>query len=276
MAINRQLGHLLYKTGVAGTTSDLKALECFWRAEEHFFKLSKEDNAVARTWAENAVAVDPNFAGAWVLIGFTHLNDAAYTWGNAPSQSMKLAEECAQKALSLNDSYAAAHALMGQLRRFQGRYDEAVRYGEKAVAINPNNSTMMVLLAFNLLSVGRFDESVALVKTAMRICPYYPAFYLNVLALPYVLAGRYREAIEVCELMLDRSRKGEINPFFAHLILAEAYAGLGQIDKAKNQAGEVLKVKPNFSMESEKFLAAYKDPAYKERHFALLRKAGLK
>lgn len=65
-------------------------------------------------------------------------------------------------------------------------------------------------------------------------------------------------------------------PFFAHLYLAEAYAGLGQIDKTKAQAKEMLKIKPNFSLESEKLLAAYKDPVYKEHHFALLRKVGLK
>jgi hypothetical protein len=58
--------------------------------------------------------------------------------------------------------------------------------------------------------------------------------------------------------------------------LAEAYAGLGQIDKAKAQAEEVLKIKPKFSMESELTLTAYKDPAHKEWQFAALRKAGLK
>ncbi len=102
----------------------------------------------------------------------------------------------------------------------------------------------------------------------MRISPYYPAFWLDRIALAYLSTGRYQEAIEACELMLDRSRKGEVNPFFAHLYLAEAYAGLGQIDKAKAQAKEVVKIKPNFSLEGEKLLAAYKDPAHKEHHFA--------
>ncbi len=76
--------------------------------------------------------------------------------------------------------------------------------------------------------------------------------------------------------MLGRSRNGEINPFFAHLYLTEAYAMLGQIDKAKAQAEEVLKIKPTFTIEGEKLLAAYKDPSYKERHFAALRNAGLR
>jgi tetratricopeptide (TPR) repeat protein len=110
----------------------------------------------------------------------------------------------------------------------------------------------------------------------MRIGPYYPAFWLDRIALAYLSTGRYQEAIEACQIMLDRSRKGEINPFFARLYLAEAYAGLGQVDKAKAQTEEVLKMRPNFSMEGEKLLAAYKDPVYKERHFALLRQAGLK
>ena len=76
--------------------------------------------------------------------------------------------------------------------------------------------------------------------------------------------------------MLDRSRKGEINPLYAHVYLAEAYIGLGQEQKARVQAEEVLKINPNFTLEKEKLLLGYKDVAHNERHFAALRKAGLK
>jgi adenylate cyclase len=265
-----------YASGIAGTTSDLKALECFWRAEEHFFRSSKEDNAAARQWAERAIELDPNFAGAWAISGYTHFLDVFNGWSPAPLQSLKRAEECAQKGLSINDSTAKAQALMGVIRWAQGRYDEAIRYGEKALAINPNDPTMIFSFATILHGAGRLDECIALIKTAMRICPYYPAPYLRYLAASCLLTGRYQQAIEACEVMLDRSRKGEFNPFFARLHLAEAYAGLGQIDNAKAQADEVLKMKPNFSMKSERFLTMYKDPTHKEHHFALLRKAGLK
>ena len=96
------------------------------------------------------------------------------------------------------------------------------------------------------------------------------------LAPSYVVAGRYQDAIQACELMLDRSRKGEINPLFAHVWLAEAYVGLGQMDKARAQAEEVLKIDPKFSLEgAAKRLTAYKDPAIGERRLAALRKAGL-
>jgi adenylate cyclase len=239
-----------YAKGIAGGTSNLKALEFFWHAEEVFFHFAKEDNAVARQWAEKAVQLDRNFAGAWALLGFTHLHDVIFAWGNSFAQSMKLAEECAHQAISINDSTAKAQALMGTIRQFQGKYDEAVEYCEKAVAINPNDPTMMFLLANAIQSTARFDEAIALYKKAMRICPYYPAFYLLGLASSSVLAGRYQEAVEACELLLDRSRRGEINPLLAHIHLAEAYVGLGQLDKARAQAEEVLKINPQFSLES--------------------------
>jgi hypothetical protein len=52
-------------------------------------------------------------------------------------------------------------------------------------------------------------------------------------------------------VMLDRSRKGETNLLFAHIFLAEAYVGLDPMDKAKEQAEEVLNSDPQFSLESK-------------------------
>jgi adenylate cyclase len=265
-----------YASGVARTTSNLKALECFWHAEEHFFRLSKEENTAARQWAEKAIELDPNFAGAWALLGYTHLHDASYGWGNSPAQSMKRAEECAQKAIFLNESTTKAQGLMAAIRRTQGKWDEAVEYNEKGLAINPNDPMLMSNFAITISFLGRFDEAIALTEKAMRICPYYPAYYLVTQAASYLGAGRYQEAVKASELMLDRSRKGEINPFWAHVFLAEAYAELGQLDKARAEAEEVMKINPNYSLEINKVLASYRDPMIKERRLAALRKAGLK
>ncbi len=275
-AVQVELTEGQYASAIAGSTSNLKALECYWRALEHWNRWSREDNAAARQWAERAIEYDPNFAGAFALLGSTHLLDAIQFGGKSPAQSIKRAEECAQKTISLNDSIAAAQSLMGGIRRSQGKWDEALEYAEKALAINPNDPRVMISLALTIHYLGRFDECIALTKKEMRVCPYYPAIYLTLLPPSYVLVGRYQEAIEACELMIDRSRKGEINPLFAHVFLAEAYVGLGQLDKAREQAEEVLKINPKFSLESEKRLTAFKDPVYGERRLAALRKAGLK
>jgi adenylate cyclase len=266
-----------YASGVAGTTSNLKALECFWRAEQHFFCLIKEDNALALQWAQKAVELDPKFAGAWALMGWIYAWDVTYGWSKSPPESMKGAFECAQKAIGLSDSCAKAYGLMGWTNVLNRKFDEAIENGEKAVRLNPNDPHMLVNLANIIHCNGNFDESIALVKNAMRLCPYYPAAYLRALFLSCFLAGRYKEALAASELLLARAHKGEFNPLVAHTSLAEAHIALGREDKARAHAEEVLKINPNFSLDGErKRMYFYRDPAHLERHIDALSKAGLK
>jgi len=266
-----------YASGVAGTTSNLKALECFWRAEEHFFRWAKEDNAAARQWAQKAVELDPKFAGAWALMGWTHLFEVIFGWSKSPVQSIERALECAQKAIGLSDSCAKAHALIGFINLLNRKFDEAIENGEKAVRINPNDPVMLCILANIMQYNGKFDESIALVKNAMRLCPSYPAFFMSPLSGSYLLAGRYEEALAAGELMLARAHKGEFSPFIAHMTLAEAYIGLGQDEKARAHAEEMLKINPNYSLaDQRKRWYFYRDPAHVDRRINALRKAGLK
>jgi tetratricopeptide (TPR) repeat protein len=266
-----------YASGVAGTTSNLKALECFWRAEEHFFRWAKEDNAAARQWAQKAIEFDPKFAGAWALMGWTHLFEVIFGWSKSPVQSMERALECGQKATGLTDSCAKAHALMGYINLLNRKFDEAIENGERAVRINPNDPIMLSILASIMQCNGKLDESIALLKNAMRLCPSYPAFFLIQLSVSYSLAGRYQEALAAGELMLARAQKGEFSPLLAHASLAEAYVGLGQDDKARAHAEEVLKINPNYSLaDLRKRMYFYRDPAHADRRIEALRKAGLR
>jgi TolB-like protein len=265
-----------YASGIAGGTSNLKALECFWRAEEHYFRWAKEDNAAARQWAQKAIELDPKFAGAWALVGWTNLMDALFGWTLSPPQSIERASECAQKAIGLSDICAKAYALMGFINILNRKFDESIENGEKAVRINPNDPIMLNILASIKQLNGKFDESIALVKNAMRLCPSYPAFFLNPLSSSCFLAGRYEEALAAGELMLARANKGEYNPLLAHSALAKAYIGLGQEDKARAHAEEMLKINPNYSLANVRKRNLYRNPAHLEREIDALRKAGLK
>jgi len=268
-----------YASGVAGTTSNLQALECFWRGEERFFHFGvKEDNAVARQWAQKAVELDPKFAGVWALLGFTHLFDIQYCWTLTPPKSMEKALECGQKALGLSDSCAKAYGLMGYIHLLNRKFDEAIENGEKAVRINPNDPIILSILAGIMSYSGRLDESIALMKNAMRLCPYYPAYFLDVLCSCYFFTGRHEEAAAAGQLLLARAKKGEFDPFAAHLQLVRAYIGLGQEDKARAHAEEMLKINPNYSLaeERKRYSGLYRDPSHLQRSIDALRKAGLK
>jgi adenylate cyclase len=266
-----------YASGIAESTSNLKALECYWRAAEHFQRFAEEDNAAARQWAQKAVELDPKFAGGWAQMGWTYLWDVNFGWSKSPVQSMERALECAQKAIGLSDSCAKAHSLMGYINLLNRKFDKAIENGEKAVRINPNDPIMLSILAAIMHFNGKFDQSIALVKNAMRLCPYYPAIFLIQLSMSYFLAGRHEEALAASELMLARAHKGEFSPFMAHMSLAEAYIGLGQDQKARAHGEEMLKINPNYSLaDQRKSMYYYREPAHADRHIDALRKAGLK
>ena len=61
-------------SGVARTTSNLKALEYFWRAEKDFIRHTKESEASARDLIGKAIELDPEFSSAWAMLGATHSN----------------------------------------------------------------------------------------------------------------------------------------------------------------------------------------------------------
>jgi tetratricopeptide (TPR) repeat protein len=114
-----------------------------------------------------------------------------------------------------------------------------------------------------------------LIKKAMRLTPYYHAWFLSPLIQAYILTEQYTEATEAGKLMLERSRKGEFDPLEAHLLLASAYAGLGKNDKAGAHAEEVQKINPNFSSGYFLKILPYKNPVHLKSRIALYRKAGL-
>jgi tetratricopeptide (TPR) repeat protein len=90
--------------------------------------------------------------------------------------------------------------------------------------------------------------------------------------------GRYDEALTVYKQLLDRSQQGEFPAFGPHLGFAEVYAELGQEEKARTHAAEVLRLNPRFSLKKIRGTGTYgyKDPAHLERRINALRKAGLK
>ena len=225
---------------------------------------------------ERAVKLDPNYVWAWVRLAWMHFVESRYS--QPPSESFKKAVQIAQKTLVLDDSDPDVRALLGVIYCRQKRYKEAIAEGKKATELGPTNAHAYLFLAVTMYTVGRFDDAIALVKKAMRVHPYYPAYYLMRLGSAYRMTGRYEEALTVYKQLLDRSLKGEYPAYGAHLFLAEVYAELGQDEKARAHAAEVLRLKPKFSLKwfSKLITYEYKDPAHLERRVNALRKAGLK
>ncbi len=92
---------------------------------------------------------------------------------------------------------------------------------------------------------------------------------------PYRLIGRLEDAVAVAK-KAQTPNLDFYSSYWVHLELAILYSELGREEEAKAEAAEILKLIPNFSVETYGKRIPYKDPAQTERDMATLRKAGLK
>jgi adenylate cyclase len=264
-----------YAKALGKGTQNIKALQSFWRGEYLIARGKKEDNALARQYAEKAIELDPEFSSAWALLGFTNLWDCVFGWSSKGEQSLRLSEECAHKALALDKSNAKALILVSQIYRARRELDKAIGYGEKAVETNPNDPWALYFLAQLMRFAGRNEEAIAMTKKSMRLTPYYPALYLVTLGFCSFHLGRYDEALSAGEKVLERSRKGELADWFGYLLLVVVHSELGDEEKARTYAAELLRANPNWKLRYAKKVFAYKNKSDLERVLSAGRKAGL-
>ena len=229
----------------------------------------------ARGLAEKAVTLDPKYGFGWAILAAIHTLEIRYGITESPAESLKLAAECNEKALTLDPTLSCATANRGQIYMLQGRIEEAVALGEKAIAMAPRLATNHFIMATIMEFAGRFDEAIAYYKNVMRLNPFYPASYLRRYGMSCLMAGRHEEALAVFKEFLGRAQKGEIPPLFTHLGLCAVYAELGNKEEARTHASEILKIDPDFSLVAARKAYRWKDPSNTERWLSSLRKGGL-
>jgi adenylate cyclase len=107
-----KLGDTWQSEFFAKGTDNLEAYLKWLQAYLYFQRVNKDDNVIARQKAEEAIAIDPNYAAAHTTLGWTHAVDARFRWSKSPKQSMVRAVDLARKAIALDDTYPDAHRLI--------------------------------------------------------------------------------------------------------------------------------------------------------------------
>jgi len=257
-----------------GHMDNPKAYEYFLRGRETYMSFTKENNDQARKLWEKAAELDPNNSWLQQQIGWTYYRAARFGWTDTPAQALARAEELARKTLAVDDSNAEAYCLLSVVYMSRRQHDKAVEYGERALALAPNFTDITATIAIPFMYSGRPEEAIELVKNAMRLSPYYPAWYLPVLGFAYRFTGQYEEAIALLETWRARANPRSALPY---LFLAITYEEAGRGEEAQIAVAEILKRKPKASITG--YLKAktfpYKDPADIDKVVDSLRKAGL-
>jgi len=201
------------------------------------------------------------------------MNDIWFGTTKSPQESLEKAIELAQKAIALDDGLPDGHAILGYLYCYRREYDKAIVEGERAIAINPSGAWVHSLCGLILTYAGRPEEAIQLIKKAIRLNPFGQIWYYIYLGHAYRSAGRFEEGVAAYKQALLASPDN----IFGHVNLAAIYGMMGREKEARDEAAEVLRINPKFSLDNwARTMSVFKDQSLIDNVIGALRKAGLK
>jgi adenylate cyclase len=153
---------------------------------------------------------------------------------------------------------------------FDGQHEQSVAEFEKAIALNPNFTDWR--FGTTLSRAGEPARAVQVLETHMRHDPLYVPTAAGTLGVIRYKLKEYSEALPL--LREFASWVPQVSQ--GHMWLAANLAQLGQLDKARAEAAEALRLDPKYTIDgTQRRLALNKRPEDTEHLLDGLRKAGL-
>jgi adenylate cyclase len=257
---------LVYGRGTKNLEAYLKVLQ----AAQVGRRLNQEDNLKARRMAEEAIALDPNYASAYRELGATHMREVWLRIAKSPKESLRRTAELAKKALALDESLPPAHTLLGQVYLLSRDFEKAIAEGQRVIEIDPNGAESHWFLGMALVFAGNPEEAIQSLEKAIRLNPFAPSHYFHIRALSHWYLGQYEEAIKWGEKAVKRSPNDQLS----HAVLTMSYSSAGREEEARALSAKLLKINPKYCVR-QRGEDRFKDPAVNERFKNTLRKAGV-
>jgi len=253
------------------STSNVEAWGYAMRGADHIWRGTATDMAQARVLLERAVDCDPAYAKGAALIALTYYYDLRFSYTPSREEAKHKATEWTAKALELDRGDLLAKLMQSLVMTLDNRFGDAVEGMKQVVARSPNDAFAWATYARVLVNAEQPVEAERAVRHAMRLNPFYPVNYLAVLADALVHQARNDEALEVLKELVKR----QPNYISAHLHMAGIYVALGQVERARAEVGEVLRINPQYRLAAAASFYLSSNEDRKRVFLESLRAAGL-
>ncbi|MCZ6784161.1 MAG: tetratricopeptide repeat protein [Proteobacteria bacterium] len=233
--------------GTQARHRDPESLDAWSNAQRgwwHFYRETREDNAMARAFFERAIEQEPIWTQPYAGVALTHYKDRAHLWTPFPDLSLDALILSAERAVALDPLDAAAHHALGHAYSMSGKTDRMIAAFARGTELNPSDAMANNCLGAHLGLIGEVDRAVEHLHRARALSPQDPRMvtFLFNLATAYFAVERYEDALEWAEKSLSQQPGAD-----AYQIAVASLVPLGRIDEAQAALQELLRLRPDLS-----------------------------
>jgi TolB-like protein len=255
-------------------TTDLTAYDLYLRALPHVRARTAAATEIAVPLLEQAISRDPLFARANALLGFTV---AGGIFVGSETDVGAARDRClvlVRRAMEIDGADPLVVAIAGYgfaMHALDFQVGQSLL--SRAIELNPNLSFAWLWAGWAAMFRGECDAAITMLERAERIDPLAPNMHMiwGGYGAAHLFAGRYEAAIG--HLRRAITRAPEFPGSRVHLVAA--LVGLGQIEDARREATDLLRIQPNRSIRRTRDHLMFRDPRMNEWYIDSLRQAGI-
>jgi len=250
----------------------LHAWDLVMRGLSYFWRVTPQDNILAQSLLEKAIAIDPNYGRALGVLAVSHIFDAQMGWKDR-TIVVPVAHRIAQAALRADDEDPWAHAALATTYVNIGRYEDSLAEFEMALRLNPSFPLALGMYGLVLCWCDRWKEGNEAARRALLMSPRDPfsAIYNGVASYAEFVERNYDESMRLAR---DGIRQ-RFDFIGAHRMLTAAAGMAGKIDLAKAALRDLRRVHPGVTLAWMESQLPIRLPGQREHFLEGLRRAGL-
>jgi adenylate cyclase len=254
-----------------GRVRSPEAREALYRGMAQFYKFDETSHAQAKMFFDKFIRLEPDSILGYVWQAQMCQIEIFMGWSKDKDSSLKNMEILLAKALKIDDRdpLALGHAGMHQL--FLGNHDQSIAFAKQALAEAPGMDSPYYSLGWFQMFNETPLEGIENLKRAMRLSPIVTAPRSTILGTAYRNAGQLDLAITTLENTVKRF------PAFnsGRVALASCYVLAGKEQEAKQEAREILRSDPAYTIARYTTPNLYRNKKTMEKWAETLRNAGI-
>jgi adenylate cyclase len=267
------------------------AAEELWRrGAERYRQYTKADNAQARAYFLEAIALDPRWGRPYANLAATYRQDWNFEWTTQDPQGLvdieARAYDAAERAIALDPEEPYGYVQLAYILVYRNAHAEAIKAGHTAIRLGGTDyADGYAVLAQAYTYNGEPEKAVPLMEKALALDTRTPVSYLRQLGQAYYAWGliaqyqqhdviRSRGLYQEARAILERAVLQQSSHRQARLSLAPVYVQLGQLEQAQALFAQWPDMARHITMSQRRAHAPYAQEWMRQRYIGALRQAG--